>query len=274
MELSARDIVVEYNRGTVAAQRALDGVSLTVRTGELVLLVGMTGSGKSTLLKVLAGLIDPDEGAVRIDGAPLPRPPARAVGVVFQNPERQLFGETVLQDVAFGPRMLGRPDPVAAARAALARVGLDPEAFGGRSPFGLSGGEARKAAIAGVLALEPGFLLFDEPTVGLDASSRRAVLDVVRREKRSCGIVVVTHHPDPFLAVADRLIALRDGQVIFEGSVEDAVRAPRQYEAAGLRLPDLLAVQAEAVARGAAISHVATEPRDVAAVLLGARGCR
>ncbi len=271
--LSARDIAVAYNRGTVAEQRALDGVSLDVSRGELVVLVGVTGSGKSTLLRALAGLIEPDAGSVSVDGAPLPRPPARAVGVVFQNPERQLFGETVLEDVAFGPKMIGHPDPRAAAAAALRRVGMDPEEFGPRSPFTLSGGEARKVAIAGIIALEPAFLLLDEPTVGLDAGGRRAVVEVVGRERRDRGVVIVTHHPDPFLPLADRIMALRDGRIVFEGTVEDAVRAPAAYESAGLRLPDLLAVQAEAMARGARVERVATTPREVAAFLLGTRRC-
>jgi len=272
--LSACDITVVYNRGTVAEQRALDGVSLDVCRGQLVVLVGVTGSGKSTLLRALAGLIEPDSGSVSIDGAPLPRPPARAVGVVFQNPERQLFGETVLDDVAFGPKMLGRPDPRMAAEAALERVGLDPERFGPRSPFTLSGGEARRVAIAGILALEPAFLLLDEPTVGLDADGRRAVVEVVRRERAERGIVVVTHHPDPFLPLADRVLALQDGRVVFEGSVDDVVHAPAAYESAGLRLPDVLAVQSEAMARGARIERVATTPPEAAALLLRSRRCR
>lgn len=267
----ALDIVVNYNRGTVAEQRALDGVSLEVARGELVLVVGVTGSGKSTLLKVLAGLIEPDEGIVTIDGSPLPRPPASVVGIVFQNPERQLFGETVLEDVAFGPRMLGIPQPREVAWQALTRVGLDPEAFGARSPFSLSGGEARRVAIAGVLALGADQLLFDEPTVGLDGSGRRAVVELIRKEREERGIVVVTHHPDPFLALADRVVALRDGRIVFSGGIEEMVQEPERYEETGLKLPELLWIQAQALRRGAPLDGVGSTPEEVVRLLLAAR---
>ncbi|MCX8007246.1 MAG: ATP-binding cassette domain-containing protein [Coriobacteriia bacterium] len=272
MALTARDLVVTYNRGTVAEQRALDGVTLQVERGSVLVVVGVTGSGKSTLLKALAGIVPPEAGDVAIDGSPLPRPAASAVGMVFQNPERQLFGETVLADVAFGPRMLGAPDPQSRAMSALERVGLDPEEFGARSPFSLSGGEARRAAIAGILALEPAYLLLDEPTVGLDSSGRRAVLDVVEREKRDRGIAIVTHHPDPFLPLADRICALKEGRVAFIGTVEGLVRDPGPYLAAGLRLPELLELQAAAIGRGARLERVGTEPSEVARALLAARG--
>lgn len=268
MGLSASDIVVTYDRGTMAAERALHGVSLEVDRGAVVLVVGVTGSGKSTLLKVLAGLMKPDAGSVTVDGGPLPDPPAHAVGIVFQNPERQLFGETVLDDVAFGPRMLERPNPRAIAEEALMRVGLDPTKFGSRSPFSLSGGEARRVAIAGVLALGADYLLFDEPTVGLDGTGRRSVLDLIERESQTRGIVVVTHHPDPFLPIADHIVALRGGRVAFFGGIDDLVRDPERYRAAGLRLPELFELQAEAVRRGARLDRVEATPGRVARLLL------
>lgn len=271
MGLTASEISVTYNRGTVAQQRALDGVSFCIEAGEVVVVVGVTGSGKSTLLKSLAGLVKPDSGSVAVDGAPLPDPPARAVGIVFQNPERQLFGETVLDDVAFGPRMLGDPDPISAAEQALARVGLDPATFGQRSPFSLSGGEARRAAIAGILALGARYVLLDEPTVGLDGSGRRAVVEIVRRERERCGIAVVTHRPDPFLHVARRIVALRDGRVVFSGTPEDVVRHPEQYVSAGLQLPELLEIQVEALRRGVPLARVGSTAEDVASALLDAR---
>jgi energy-coupling factor transport system ATP-binding protein len=269
--LSASRIEVTYNEGTVAEQRALDGVSLGVARGEVVLVVGVTGSGKSTLLKVLAGLLRPDVGSVTVDGGPLPDPPARAVGIVFQNPERQLFGETLLDDVAFGPRMLGDPDPRETAAQALMRVGLDPQTFGSRSPFSLSGGEARRAAIAGVLALGASYLLFDEPTVGLDGSGRRAVVELIGREREERGVIVVTHHPDPFFSLADRVVALRDVRIVFSGTADEAVRTPGQYEATGLRLPELLEIQAEALRRGARLDRVGSTPEEVGRLLLDAR---
>ena len=161
-----------YGNGTAWAQRALGGVSLTVESGELVAVLGATGSGKSTLLRLMTGLLAPTEGRVLVDDEEACAALARGrVGLVFQRPEAQLFAETVVDDVAFGPRNLGASlaDSRVAARAALRAVGLDPAVFGQRSPFTLSGGEARRVAVAGVLAMRPAYLLLDEPTAGLDA---------------------------------------------------------------------------------------------------------
>ncbi|TLM80460.1 MAG: ATP-binding cassette domain-containing protein, partial [Actinobacteria bacterium] len=208
MSLVARDVTHVYSAGTSFAATALDGVSLELESGGLALVIGRTGSGKSTLLRVLAGLMQPTGGTVEADGAPLGDAVRGAVAMVFQDAESQLFADTVLEDAAFGPRNLGRSEQEAASDAAdaLESVGLPPAVFGARSPFSLSGGEARRAALAGVLAMRPRYLLLDEPTAGLDARGRRAVREAVARVREGgVGVVVVSHDADEWLAAADRV---------------------------------------------------------------------
>ena len=220
MALTLDTIGYTYAAGTSLEMPALTGVSLTVAPGELVLVLGSTGSGKSTLLRLCAGLLEPATGSARLDDAPLTRSTARgAVGLVFQDPESQLFAETLAADVAFGPRNLGATAEEAAdrVREALLSVGLDPDSYGGRSPFALSGGEARRAAIAGVLAMRPRYLLLDEPTAGLDARGRAAVREVVRGMRASAGVVVVSHSAEEFLGEADRVLVLAQGAPVYIG---------------------------------------------------------
>lgn len=222
MGLTLTDITFDYAAGTELAQRALGGVSLNVEMGGLTLVVGSTGSGKSTLLRAAAGMIRPSAGTVEADGRTISRPrDARGVvGLVFQRPESQFFAVTVAEDVAFGPRNLGASEDEAlrAALAALADVGVDPDAFAQRSPFTLSGGEARRIALAGVLAMRPDYLLLDEPTAGLDGPGRAAVIAAVRRARERAGVVVVTHDADEFLTEADEIVVLDAGRSLFRGT--------------------------------------------------------
>lgn len=233
---------------------ALAGVSLELAPGSLTVLVGATGSGKSTLLRLAAGLLVAGAGRISIDGAPLTAEVARGrVGLVFQDAESQLFADTVLEDIAFGPRNLGASDKEArqAAGAALDRVGLPSEDFGARSPFSLSGGEARRVAIAGVLAMRPDYLLADEPTAGLDARGRRAVREILLGERERSGVLVVTHAAEEFLAYADRLVVLCEGAVAWTGSPEEVVRDPESFvRGTNLRLSDVLEVQRQARSAG------------------------
>jgi len=273
--LTLERIGYTYGAGTSFAERALDDVSLSVEPGELVLVLGATGSGKSTLLRLAAGLMGPCEGVASIDGEPLTRSSARGtVGLVFQDAESQLFAETVQADVEFGPRNLGADDAAARAAAAdaLVAVGLDPAAFGARSPFTLSGGEARRAAVAGVLAMRPRYLLMDEPTAGLDASGRRAVSALVREARSRSGVVVVSHTAEEFLGDATRVLLLRRGAVGFWGEAGALVDDPAPFERAGLRAPDVLRVQVLARTRGLDVGAFTLDPRLAAANLARAGG--
>jgi len=253
---------------------ALRDVSLCVEPGELVLVLGATGSGKSTLLQIAAGLLGASSGAAGLDGEPLSRASARGVvGMVFQDPESQLFADNVLDDVAFGPVNLGiaREDALRRARATLERVGLPAAEFASRSPFALSGGEARRAAIAGVLAMSPRYLLLDEPTAGLDARGRAAVADIVRAERARCGVVVVSHSADEFLGEADRVLVLHGGRAAFEGDASALVARPDAFDDAGLAAPEVLRAQQLAAVRGAGSSDFSLDPEQAARLLLRAR---
>ncbi len=270
MALVADALSYTYGAGTSFAAPALRGVSLSLEVGELSLVVGATGSGKSTLLRLLAGLYEPDAGEVRVDGE-APGEPGR-VGIVFQNPETQFFAETVLDDVLFGPRNLKFPDAEEAAREALESVALPAATFGDRSPFTLSGGEARRAAVAGVLAMRPSYLLLDEPTAGLDRAGREAVLGAIAAARTRAGILVVTHDPEQFLPVTTRVLALSAGAPVFDGTVEELLANPEAYEAAGLELPAVVQAQLLARKRGAFLPEIALDPALAAANLIAARG--
>lgn len=253
MSLKLSGIRHVYGPGTSWAASALAGVDFELSEGELVLVVGATGSGKSTLLRLASGLLEPTEGSASIDGSPLSVASARgAVGLCFQSPEAQLFAETLLADVAFGPRNLGATPEAAeaAARDALAAVGLDPHVFGQRSPFTLSGGEARRAALAGVLAMRPRYLLLDEPTAGLDARGRARVRAAVGNAREGSGVALVTHDPGEFLGDADRVLVLDSGETRFWGPVADLLQDPTPLSDAGVEVPPVLEVQLLARGRG------------------------
>lgn len=252
MSLILDNVGHTYHEGTAVSTRALEGVTMEIERGELVLVVGETGSGKSTLLRIAAGLMSPSTGSATVDGVPVGEPETRgAVGLVFQDAESQLFADSIFDDVAFGPRNLGlTPQEVEKATiAALETVGLDPAAYGSRSPFTLSGGEARRAAIAGVLAMRPRYLLADEPTSALDAGGRRAVIDAVRGAREHAGVMIVSHSPEEFLDEADRVLVLHSASVAWYGEAGELLREPLVFARSGLMVPDVAAVQLEVARR-------------------------
>jgi energy-coupling factor transport system ATP-binding protein len=270
--LELTDITVEFATGMDSRVRALDAASLTIERGRLVLVVGATGSGKTTLMRVAAGLLAPDHGTVGVDGRPLPGPAAASpefrVGLVFQDPETQLFAETVLDDVAFGPRNLKMSDPELRARTALELVGLAFDELAGRSPFSVSGGQARRVAIAGVLAMDPAYLLLDEPTAGLDAVGRQAVVrSLCTARDAGAGVAVVTHDPEELLDQADSVVIVSQGRVTWDGAAGALVADPAPLASAGLAAPDVLRLQLEAVRRGAAMPGLTLDPRLAAEAL-------
>lgn len=273
MSLNARAIGYSYAVGTTLEQRALDDVDVSVSTGEVVLILGHTGSGKSTLLRVLAGLVSPGSGSITVDDV-VTQGPVGAVGVVFQDPEAQLFAETVLEDVAFAPRNAGhsRAQCHEIAKHCMREVGLDPEVFGPRSPFTLSGGEARRAAIAGVLALDPAYLLLDEPTAGLDERGCTSVLETIQAIRSRAGVVVVSHSAERFLGIADKVLLMAGGSVVWNGTARQLLDTPDVFTSAGLRPPALIAVQAALRDAGLEFGQLTLDPDELAARVMGARG--
>lgn len=224
---------------------ALRDVSLTVRRGEFLGLAGHTGSGKSTLVQHLNGLIRPQEGSVRALGLDLSNKKDAAavkakVGVVFQYPERQLFAETVAQDVAFGPHNLGLPQDEVDRRveSSLSRVGLDLSTVGDKSPYELSGGQQRRVAFAGVLAMEPEVLVLDEPMAGLDPAARRDFLELIDRLHRDgLTVVMVSHSMDDLANCCDRIVVMNEGAVFAEGTPEQVFAHADELKSIGLGVP-------------------------------------
>lgn len=224
---------------------ALRDVSLTVRRGEFLGLAGHTGSGKSTLVQHLNGLIRPQEGSVRALGLDLSNKKDAAavkakVGVVFQYPERQLFAETVAQDVAFGPHNLGLSQDEVDRRveSSLSRVGLDLAAMGDKSPFELSGGQQRRVAFAGVLAMEPEVLVLDEPMAGLDPAARRDFLGLIDRlHREGLTVVMVSHSMDDLANCCDRIVVMNEGAVFAEGTPAQVFARANELKSIGLGVP-------------------------------------
>jgi energy-coupling factor transport system ATP-binding protein len=236
-----------YMQGTPMETVAVEDVTLSIDEGEVVGLIGPTGSGKSTLVQHFNGLLKPTSGSVRVAGVDLAAKGAdlkrirQQVGLLFQFPEYQLFEETVASDVAFGPRNLGLPDDEVRERVddALALVGLDPAAYGPRSPFSLSGGEMRRVAIAGVLAMGPKVLVLDEPAAGLDPRGKEEILGQIRtlQQQRGLTVVLITHSMDEAAQMAHRLVVLNRGRVFRDGPVRAVFEQAAELRAIGLDVP-------------------------------------
>lgn len=238
MSIDIKNICYTYMRGTPFEKKALDDVSVSIDKGEIVAVIGHTGSGKSTLVQHLNGLLKPDAGQVAVDDVNLAGKDAAAkkarqlVGMVFQYPEHQIFAETVYEDIAFGPRNRGfQPEEVDNhVREAMAFVGLDFETFAKRSPFQLSGGQMRRVAIAGVVAMNPDYLVLDEPSAGLDPRSRNAVFKEIMalHQSRGIAIVLVTHSMEEAVKYAKRLLVINQGKILFDGNPADIFRNHQQ----------------------------------------------
>ena len=248
-----------YMPGSNMAQTALSDICLSVDEGEFLGIIGHTGSGKSTLIQHMNGLMQPSSGRVRVDGFDLSerkqRIQARSrVGLVFQYPEYQLFEETVFKDVAFGPKNLGVSEQEIPARVeeALLLVGLAPDIFAEKSPFDLSGGEKRRAALAGIIAMRPRYLLLDEPMAGLDPRGRRSVIDLLQnlREKTGCAIVMVSHSMDDVSKYADRIAVLRKGALVRADTPERVFSNPEGLIEIGLDIPQAARLAVELRKRG------------------------
>ena len=236
-----------YMQGGPYETKALDDVSLTIHDGEFVGLIGHTGSGKSTLVQHLNGLILPTSGQITVDGMDLAdkntdkRAIRRRVGLVFQYPENQLFEETVAKDIAFGPKNLGLDEAEIdrRVRTAMRRVALDYDKLSQRSVFELSGGQMRRVAIAGVLAMEPQTLVLDEPCAGLDPKGREEILGLISDLHRESGatIVMVSHSMDDVAALAERVIVMNHGKVAMDGAPREVFSRVEELRAIGLDVP-------------------------------------
>lgn len=248
MELRVQNLIYEYDSGTVYAKRALDGVDLAIGGNEFIGLIGHTGSGKSTLIQHLNGLLKPTSGHVFWDGRDIysqgfDRRALRGhVGLVFQYPEYQLFETTVLKDVCFGPKNLGLSDEEAAERAkeALEMTGIKKEYYES-SPFDLSGGQKRRVAIAGVLAMQPEVLILDEPTAGLDPGGRDEILGSISEIHKTTGntVILVSHSMDDVAEYVDRIVVIDRGRIAFDDVPVNVFSYISELEEMGLSAPQI-----------------------------------
>ena len=231
MSICVENVSYIYGKGTPFEKAALSNVSLTIEKGEFIGIIGHTGSGKSTLIQHLNGLLHPTEGRVTVDGVDLAGKSKEAlakrhsVGMVFQYPEHQLFEETVAKDIAFGPHNQGYDEEEIKKRvkSAMKFAGIDYEMFAERSPFRLSGGQQRRVAIAGVIAMHPDFLILDEPSAGLDPVGRREIFSRIRSwyEKGIFSVILVSHNMDDIARLATRLLVMHEGRIILDGNPMD-----------------------------------------------------
>lgn len=258
-----------YSQGTAYEITALDNVNLKINDGEFIGIIGHTGSGKSTLVQHLNGLLRATEGAIYYNGQDIYdkdydlRDLRTQVGMVFQYPEHQLFEETVFADVCFGPKNQGLPEKDYTLRAfeALQSVGL-PEKYYYASPFELSGGQKRRAAIAGVLAMKPAVLILDEPTAGLDPKGRDEILDLIAETHVHYGntVILVSHSMEDVAKYVDRIIVMNQGSVMLDGLPRDVFHHYKELEEIGLAAPQVTYLMHEMREAG---MDVSTEPTTV-----------
>lgn len=259
MLIELKDVSYIYSKDTVYEVRALDHVNLGIEEGQFIGIIGHTGSGKSTLIQHMNGLVKPTEGQVLYEGRDIwaekynLKSLRTSVGLVFQYPENQLFETDVLTDVMFGPKNKGltAADAEKRARAALDAVGVA-EKYLRTSPFELSGGQKRRVAIAGVLAMDPKVLILDEPTAGLDPRGRDEILGQIKKlhKERGITIVLVTHSMEDVAEYAERIIVVNDGKIPFDGAPKEVFSHYRELEAMGLAAPEITYVMHELRRRG------------------------
>ncbi len=259
MSITVKNLSYTYMPGTPFEHQALKNVSFEIADGEFVGIIGHTGSGKSTLIQVISGLLDGAQGQVLIGGVDYMAKKAdrkqlrRTLGVVFQYPEYQLFEETVEKDVAYGPRKMGIPESEIAGRVrvALEHVGIDYELYKDKSPFSLSGGQKRKIAIAGVLAMEPSILILDEPIAGLDPMGRENFMQLSRDlNETGITILMISHNMDNLAEYAGRVLVMKGGELYLNGTPKEVFAQEEKLLAAGLDLPEAAKLAGQLRARG------------------------
>ncbi len=274
MPIIVENINYVYSKGQPDESYALRDVSFSIEDGEFTGIIGHTGSGKSTLIQHLNGLLRPVSGRITIDGYEITAKDAvlrdvrRKVGLVFQYPEYQLFEETVAKDVAFGPKNMGfdSEETERRVREALSLVDLDYESFALRSPFELSGGQKRRVAIAGVLAMQPSVLILDEPTAGLDPRSHTEILDMVCRIKESKGttVILVSHNMDDVARLCDKVLVMDQGRLALFGTPREVFSQARLLKKIGLGLPEASELIEQMRSLGAEIGENVLFPQEAA----------
>ena len=279
--LETRGLTHVYGAGTPFERVALDHVDIQINKGEILGVIGHTGSGKSTLIQHLNGLLQPSEGEVLLDGKSIwdakgncARETRFRVGLVFQYPEYQLFEETIAKDIAYGPTNMSLPQAEidARVRESMEAVGLAPE-LADQSPFALSGGQKRRVAIAGVIAMRPDVLVLDEPTAGLDPAGRDEIFELVRNYHAQSGatILIVSHSMEDISQIADRLLVMDHARVLFCDTPREVFSHADEIVAAGLDIPMITKVMIELKKRG---YDVDTSVYTVAQAMDALRACR
>lgn len=275
--LELKNVGFTYGKGTPFEKRAVDNVNLKIEKGELIGVIGHTGSGKSTLMQMLNGLMRPTDGQVLLDGKDIWEEPKKIrdvrfkVGMVFQYPEYQLFEETVYKDIAFGAQNMGKSGEELdkAVRSAAAFTDLKPELLQ-KSPFDLSGGEKRRAAIAGVIAMNPEVLVLDEPTAGLDPMGRDVLLSQIVRyhKERQNTVLLVSHSMEDIARVADRVMVMSKSRLVMFDKTKEVFSHGAELEKIGLKIPQITKTMHELSRRGFALPDGVLTVDEAFAVLL------
>ncbi len=249
MSIKIENLTHVYMKGSPFEKKALDNVNITINEGEFVALIGHTGSGKSTLIQHINGLLKPSSGKIIIEDVDITEKKVnlnvirKKVGLVFQYPEYQLFEETIEKDIAFGPKNLGLSNDHINNRVkrAMNMVGLDYEKYKDKSPFELSGGQKRRVAIAGVVAMEPKVLILDEPTAGLDPKGRDDILGKIKdlHKEYKMTTILVSHSMEDVAKLADRILVMDKGKAILDGTPEQVFKEIDTLESVGLAVPQV-----------------------------------
>ncbi|MBR2071997.1 MAG: energy-coupling factor transporter ATPase [Phascolarctobacterium sp.] len=285
MSINLTNVFYTYMTGTPFERQALNDVSVSIEKGEILAIIGHTGSGKSTLVQHLNGLLKPSSGKVTIDDIDISgrggeaKKARQQVGMVFQYPEHQIFAETVYEDIAFGPRNHGFSveEVDKQVHEAMAFVGLDFDTFAKRSPFQLSGGQMRRVAIAGVVAMNPDYLVLDEPSAGLDPRSRNAVFKEILalHKERGIAIVLVTHSMEEAAKYANRMLVINKGKILFDGKPAEIFSQHKdELVAVGMDEPQVYKLSALLRSKGLDIAEGITDSAELVKNIKKAKGWR
>lgn len=264
MSIKIENLTHVYMANGPFEKKALDNVNLDIKDGEFIALIGHTGSGKSTLIQHMNGLLEATSGKIIVDGEDITQKGVKLsdvrkkVGLVFQYPEYQLFEETIAKDIAYGPTNLGLDEEEIHKRVkkSMEMVGLDYEVYKDKSPFDLSGGQKRRVAIAGVIAMEPKTLILDEPTAGLDPKGRDDILEQIQllHSKYNMTIILVSHSMEDVAKIAQRVIVMNKGKVALEGTPAEVFKHVKELEEIGLGVPQVTYLMMELRKRGYKVS--------------------